>query len=29
MINIFIASKRSDKYNYRINFYYLLVIAYD
>lgn len=29
MITIFIMSKHSDKYIYRINFYYLLVIAYD
>lgn len=29
MINIFIAPKHNDKYIYRINFYYLLVIAYD
>lgn len=29
MVTIFITSKRSDKYIYRINFYYLLVIAYD
>lgn len=29
MINIFITPKRGDKYVYRINFYYLLVIEYD